>query len=140
MIQMQSVLRLSGKAWQFLRERGPITTLGLGVRKFLSPVADVGIIYFFECDIRVGLRPRGSSSRKFNVMFCQDQARHSFMPCIPFPSIASGASIPLPGNIPTIFFIGLQESRKSSPPSSPTIPRTCGRADVSLKRSAVCGT
>lgn len=55
MIQILSAVRLSGKAWRFLRERGLITTLGLAVRKFISSVADVGVVYFFECDLRAGL-------------------------------------------------------------------------------------
>lgn len=55
MIQMRSAGRLLLKAWQFLRERGVATTLGFTLRKLVSPLADVGIIYFFECDLRAGL-------------------------------------------------------------------------------------
>lgn len=54
-MQKQSALRLWGKAWQFLRESGVMTTLGLTLRKLISPIADVGIVYFFECDLRAGL-------------------------------------------------------------------------------------
>jgi hypothetical protein len=53
--EMQSILKLPKRALELLRERDIPTTLWLGLRKFASPIAEIGIVHFFECDLRAGL-------------------------------------------------------------------------------------
>ena len=52
---MQSILNIPLRALELLRERDIPATLWLGLRKFASPIAEIGIVHFFECDLRAGL-------------------------------------------------------------------------------------
>jgi GNAT superfamily N-acetyltransferase len=47
--------RLVSRARELRREFGLETMVGMAVKKAISPVAVVGTVYFFECDLRQGL-------------------------------------------------------------------------------------
>jgi hypothetical protein len=52
---MKSPAKILHRTWQLLRERGPASTFWLALRTLAAPVAEIGIIHFFECDLRRGL-------------------------------------------------------------------------------------
>jgi GNAT superfamily N-acetyltransferase len=54
---MSSLLEQIPRAQELWREFGPRATIGVGLKKLISPVARVGSLYMMECDLRGGLPP-----------------------------------------------------------------------------------
>jgi GNAT superfamily N-acetyltransferase len=54
-LDMEAVVRLVRRALELWREFGPRATIGLALKKAVSPVARVGSLYLLECDLTAGL-------------------------------------------------------------------------------------
>ena len=52
---MQALLKPALRAQALWREFGPRATIGLGLKKLVSPVARIGSLYLMECELTAGL-------------------------------------------------------------------------------------